>query len=83
MYNGKAAEPAPNVRATDGKRVPRPFRALCGHISVTAVLLATFSAVLPAQQEYERARREMLAEVEAMVADTRSYTGVDVLDETG
>lgn len=80
MYNRKATEPAPNVKVTDDKRVPNPFRALCGYISVTALLLVTFSAVLLAQEGYEGARREMIAEVEAMVADTRSYTGIDVLD---
>lgn len=80
MYNRKAAEPAPDVQVTDDKRVPAPFRALSGRISATALLLVTLSAVLPAQEGYEAARREMIAEVEAMVADTRSYTGTDVLD---
>ena len=80
MYNRKAAEPASNVQVTDDKRVPGPFRVLCGCISVTALLLVTFSAVLLAQEEYETARREMIAEVGAMVADTRIYTGTDVLD---
>ena len=54
--------------------------ALSGCISATALLLVTFSAVLLAQEGYESARMEMIAEVEAMVADTRSYTGIEVLD---
>ena len=60
-----------------------PLQPLCRHrVAVFGVLaLLTCSGGVPAQQEYEPARREMIAEVEAMVADTRSYTGIDVLDE--
>ena len=45
------------------------------------LVLITIPGSLCAQQEYETARREMLAEVEAMVADTRSYTGIEALDK--
>lgn len=40
-----------------------------------------FPTVLPAREGFEAARREMVAEVEAMVAETRRYTGVADLDE--
>ena len=45
------------------------------------LILITLPDGLSAQQGYESARREMIAEVAAMVADTRSYTGIDVLDK--
>ena len=45
------------------------------------LFLVTFSAGLFAQGEYETARRDMVAEINAMVADTRSYTGLAGLDD--
>jgi len=45
------------------------------------LVLISIPGSLCAQQEYETARREMLAEVEEMVADTRSYTGIEALDK--
>ena len=45
------------------------------------LLFTSYSAGLPAQQEYAAARRDMVAEINATVAETRSYTGLDALDE--
>ena len=45
------------------------------------LLFTSYSAVLPAQQEYAAARRDMAAEINATVAETRSYTGLGALDE--
>lgn len=43
--------------------------------------LVLCSGGLPAQQDYATKRKEMVAEIQAMVVDTRSYTGMDVLDK--
>ena len=45
------------------------------------LLFASYCAGLFAQQEYTAARRGMVAEINAMVADTRSYTGIGALDD--
>ena len=45
------------------------------------LILVTFSTGLLAQQDYEAAHRKMIADINAMVVDTRSYTGVAALDE--
>ena len=58
-----------------------PPRRLHGVAVSCFLILITFPDGLLAQQGYEAARREMVAEVEAMVADTHSYTGIDVLDK--
>ena len=45
------------------------------------LILVTFSTGLPAQQGYEALHRKMIADINAMVVDTRSYTGMAALDE--
>ena len=45
------------------------------------LLFTSYSAGLPAQQDYAAPRRDMVAEINATVAETRSYTGLDALDE--
>ena len=45
------------------------------------LIFVTFSSDMFAQQEYEIAHWEMIADINAMVADTRSYTGIAALDE--
>ncbi len=50
--------------------------AACGFL-----ILIAFSGGLLAQQGYEAARREMIAEIGSMVVDTRGYTGVAALDK--
>ena len=45
------------------------------------LILVTFSTGVLAQQGYEAPHRKMIADINAMVVDTRSYTGVAALDE--
>ena len=60
------------------------YKRLC-FLRACAILAAcgiiTFATVLPAQEGYDAPRRDMIAEIEVMTADTRSYTGVAVLDK--
>ena len=49
---------------------------------VPLLLSAAYSVGLLAQEGYAAARRDMVAEINTMVADTRSYTGIDALDDT-
>ena len=53
-----------------------------GRIAVCCFLMyAAFLTGLPAQEGYEAARREMVADINATVVETRSYTGIAALDE--
>ena len=45
------------------------------------LILVTFSTGVLAQQGYEAPHRKMIADINAMVVDTRSYTGIAALDE--
>lgn len=48
---------------------------------VVALVLATSSGGLFARDGYETERREMIAAIVETVTETRSYTGIDALDE--
>ncbi len=53
-----------------------------GRTAVCCLLMyVAFHTGLPAQEGYEAARREMVADINATVVETRSYTGVAALDE--
>ena len=58
---------------------PRP----CFHATAVCCFLiyVAFCTGLPAQEGYEAARREMVADINATVVETRSYTGIAALDE--
>ena len=60
---------------------PAPIPCFCRLAVCHFLILVTFSTGLLAQQEYEAAHRKMIADINAMVVDTRSYTGIAALDE--
>ena len=57
----------------------KTIKSLC--FVVVALLLATSSSGLFARDGYETERREMIAAIRETVDETRSYTGIDALDE--